>query len=265
MKAISSTKVTNRTISGGQDSPGSIDRIWSEIVRCAEQEKMGPGRQLPSMRELAERLNVKPTVVRDALLHAQARGAIRIVPRVGAFLQTTAIAARSMTAGINDAIPIALQSTLATGTNNVLHLLDARRLIEVELVGRAAERRRLEDLLPVRRALESLLQFASNLDRAEYVERDIRFHVAIARLSGNEVLAGIQSTLMELSRPYLLEIPRTSERQTLTDQSHTTIYAALVEGDVEGARREMQSHLSLAYDSMLGELRRLPTEVQHES
>lgn len=234
-------------------------------MRCAEQDQTSPGEQLPSVRELAERLHVKPTVVRDALLHAQARGAIRIVPRVGAFLQTTAIAARSLTAGISDAIPLALQSALATGTTNVLHLLDARRLIEVELVGRAAERRRLEDLLPVRRALESLLKLAPTQDRSEYVERDIRFHVAIAKLSGNDVLAGIQSTLMELLRPHLLEIPRSSERQALTDQSHTTIYAALVDGDVEGARREMQSHLSLAYDSMLGELRRLPTEVQHES
>ena len=244
-------------------SPGtsSVERIWADIVHCAEQLQIAPGGQLPGVRELAERLSLRPTAIRDALLHAQARGAVRVVPRVGAFLQTSATAARTMTTGLDEAVPLAIQSALASRENNVLHLLDARRLIEVELVGRAAERRRLEDLLPLRRALEALLQLPADVERAEYVERDIRFHVAIARLSGNDVLAGIQATLMELSRPYLLEVPRSAERRKLTDQSHTTIYAALVDGDVERARREMQAHLSLAYDSMLGELRRLPTEA----
>lgn len=38
------------------------------------------GDQLPSIRELAELLDVRPTVVRDAFLEAQGKGFLRILP-----------------------------------------------------------------------------------------------------------------------------------------------------------------------------------------
>jgi hypothetical protein len=75
---------------------------------------------------------------------------------------------------------------------------DIVRLTE-ELVGRAAQRRRIEDLLPARRALESIFRLPIDAPRSEYVE-----------------------------------------------------------GNRERARREMLEHLNLAYDSLLGELCRLP-------
>jgi GntR family transcriptional regulator, transcriptional repressor for pyruvate dehydrogenase complex len=143
-------------------------------------------------------------------------------------------------------------------SNNLLHLLDARRVIEVELIGRAAERRRLEDLLPARRALEALLRLPVDAPRAEHVGPDIEFHAELAKLSGNSLLAGIQQTLMELLKPYLLGVPPTAEHRMAADKSHAAIYAAVVDGDPERARREMRDHLSLAYDSLLRDLRRPP-------
>ena len=55
--------------------------IWLGILYIAEQEQLVAGDRLPSVRTLAELLGVKSTQVRDALLQAQARGAVRIVPR----------------------------------------------------------------------------------------------------------------------------------------------------------------------------------------
>ncbi len=151
------------------------------------------------------------------------------------------------------------------GDENVLQLLDARRVIEMELVGRAAEWRRIEDLLPSRRALEAIFQLPTDASRSQYVERDIRFHVAIGRLAGNDLLARMQETLMELLRPYLTEVPSSLERRSTADRSHAGVYSALVEGDMERARREMLEHLNLAYDSLLGELRQLPRGVATEA
>ena len=106
-------------------------------------------------------------------------------------------------------MPIAL----AREDRNLFHLLDARRLVEIELAGRAAERRQLEDLLPVRRALEAMAEMPQTERRADYVEQDIRFHVEIARLAGNSVLLTIQQSLLEMLRPHLIQLPWTPERQ----------------------------------------------------
>jgi DNA-binding FadR family transcriptional regulator len=200
------------------------------------------GAQLPSIRELAERLDLKPTAIRDALLRAQTMGLICVRPRAGAFLQAQVPA---------NATELSSGPLLPLEAPNLFHLLDARRLIEIELAGRAAERRRLEDLLPVRRALEALLQMPEETPRAEHVAQDIRFHLEIARLAGNDVLFGVQRTLMEQLRPHMNEVPPSLQRRSLIDRSHAGIYEALVAGAPERTRTEMRDHLSLAYDSLL--------------
>lgn len=234
--------------------------VWLGVLQVAEQDKLAAGDQLPSVRNLAERLGVKATQVRDALLQAQARGAVRIVPRVGAFLETTSSEARALTGSLDVAAHASLAALLAHESHNVLQLLDARRLIEVELVGRTAERRRLEELVPARRALEALMRLPLDAPRAEYVAVDLEFHSELAKLSGNALLAGIQATLMQLLRPHLLAVPPTVQQRSNADRSHAAIYSAVVDGDADRARREMREHLSLAYDSLLRDLQQPPQQ-----
>src|SRR5262249_50081644 len=132
---------------------------------------------------------------------------------------------------------------------NVFHLLEARALIEVQIVGLAVERRRVEDLLPVRRALEGLGSAIAGHDVPALVEHDVAFHVEIARLTGNTVLFGLEQQLMEQVRHYLMEMRWTPEKFEANKRSHATLFAALVEGDRDKACREMQEHGQLAYRS----------------
>ncbi|MGQ0635948.1 MAG: FadR/GntR family transcriptional regulator [Planctomycetaceae bacterium] len=242
------------------------EQVWQDIIRLVEEHRLAPGGRLPSVRELASSLGVNPTLIRSALLYAQAHGAIRILPRAGAFLQTTSTAARALTGGLADVAPQAIHAVVGAKPENVLEILDTRRLIEVELAGRAAERRRIEDLVPARKALESMFQLSCDAPRAEFVDYDIRFHVAIARLAGNRVMARIQETLMELLRPQLNDIPRFIDNETRseTDRTHAAIYSAVVEGSAERARNEMRAHLNIAYDGLLGEIRRVPAPLPCE-
>ncbi len=237
----------------------SLPGVWESISILVQDRGLQVGDQLPSIRELAERLEVKQSAIRDALLKAESLGYVKILPRSGAFLR---VPGPNLTKAAMPPEPVpaeAFLSALTSHEHNLFHLLDGRRLIEIELAGRAAERRRLEDLLPIRRALEAMLQLADANARQEYVDLDIRFHLEIARLSGNSVLFAIQQTLMELLRPHLNEVPRDLQRKSITDRSHIAIYEALVAGSAERARAEMREHLSLAYDSMLRDIQAPPT------
>jgi GntR family transcriptional repressor for pyruvate dehydrogenase complex len=244
--------------SGGKSTKGAasvLESIWVMVRESG----LKAGDQLPSIRELADRLELKHTAVRDALLKAEAMGLVDILPRAGAFLRANPPGAAANEEPLAGAFQEALVGEApADGEQNLFHLLDARRLIEIELAGRAAERRLLEDLLPVRRALEALLQLPADAPRSEYVAHDIRFHVEIARLSGNQVLFAVQRTLMELLRPHLNEVPRDRQCRSKTDHSHRAIYEALVAGDAEKARKEMREHLSLAYDGLLRDIQKIP-------
>jgi GntR family transcriptional repressor for pyruvate dehydrogenase complex len=226
-----------------------------ELVRARE---LSSGDRLPSIREMAEQFAVKPSLVRDAVLKAESVGLVRVLPRAGIFLRATDPLPRAGTAA-GGAFAAALRPTLLSDDHNVLHLLDARRLVEIELVGRAATNRRLEDLLPVRQALDAMLQCPQDESRTEYVRLDVRFHVEIAQLGGNQVLLAIQRSLMELLVPYLKELPDSKQRRGPADSSHIATYEALVAGDADRARREMHAHLSLAYDSLLHDIQQPPT------
>ena len=238
-----------------QSLPGVWDSIWSLV----QDRGLQVGDQLPSIRELAERLEVKQGSIRDALLKAESLGFVKILPRAGAFLRVPGATLTKVATPL-DAVPAdACLPVSSSAGHNLFHLLDARRLIEIELAGRAAERRQLEDLLPIRRALEGMLQLTDPTARQEYVDLDLRFHLEIARLSGNSVLFSMHQTMMELLRPHLNEVPRDLQRKSVTDRSHIAIYEALVAGSADRARAETREHLSLAYDSMLRDIQESPT------
>ena len=245
---------THAVPTDGMGADSVLDAVW-ELVRTRG---LTAGDRLPSIRELAERFAVKPSLVRDAVLKAESLGLVRVLPRAGVFLLATSPGACAGAAA-EGLFATALRPALLSDDHNVLHLLDARRLVEIELVGRAAANRRLEDLLPIRQALDAMLQFPQESARAEYVRFDVRFHIEIARLGGNQVLFAVQRSLLELLVPYLNQLPESKQRRGSTDRSHIAIYEALVAGDADRARQEMHAHLSLAYDSLLHDIQQPPS------
>lgn len=233
------------------DSGNTVRRLL-ELVRA---QGLKEGERLPNIRKLAVTLQVKPTVVRDALLQAQVMGLVRVVPRSGAFIRSLNYAP------LVDVLSGTIEPALMQADHNLFHLLDARRVLEIELVGRAAERRRLEELLPLRQALEAMTHIPETHQRRDYVESDIRFHTEIARLAGNAVLLTFQQALLGLLRPHLAQLPWSAERRSRTDRSHAAIYSALVAGDADAARSAMRQHLTMAYESLLHEVKSPPLEV----
>src|SRR5579872_1651915 len=143
---------------------GAPRAVLRRLLGLIKDKQLAVGERLPNIRELAARLEVKPTLVRDALLQAQTMGVVRILPRSGAFIQQLTYEP------LVEILASTLEPAFLQADHNLLHLLDARRLLEIELAGRAAERRRIEDLLPVRRALEDMARLPETERRMDYVE-----------------------------------------------------------------------------------------------
>jgi len=243
----------------------SFQDVWSSIVEVAGSLNLTAGESLPAVRELAERTGVKPSVVRDALLQAQAKGAVRIVPRVGAFLVVSPADGRRLVCDEGHAEAPAWNAAWLGEPHNPLHLLDARRLIEVEMIGRSAEHRRLEDLLPARTSLEAMLNLPADAPRSAYIELDYRFHGELARPAGNTVLSALQRTFQEIAARQFADLPANLEQRSISDRYHAAIYAAVADGDAPRARREMHEHLSVAYDYLMSTLSYPPAHPPAEA
>ena len=104
------TEVAVNEETNGVDLDGS-QRVLESIWDLVRQRGLSVGDQLPSIRELAQRLDVKSTVVRDALLEARGLGAIKILPRAGAFL--CALPPRSANSSTDEPTTRAFRTLLA--------------------------------------------------------------------------------------------------------------------------------------------------------
>jgi DNA-binding FadR family transcriptional regulator len=140
---------------------------------------------------------------------------------------------------------------------NLFHLLEARQLIEIEVAAQAATRRRVQDLLPVHDALAAMAAVPAG-KRPDYVEHDIRFHLAIAEVAGNTVLAVTLKAILGLLRPFLCQLPFDAACRDRTQKSHEAIYRALVAGDADAARSQLREHMRFAYDNLLGQVQTVP-------
>lgn len=239
----------NATLNNTSSSDATETRqIVEKLTQLIQADGLSVGDRLPSIRELAAKLNISANRVRDAMVQAQAMGLIKLRARSGAFVQSLTCAP------LVDVFVGALASNLVQQDHNLIYLLDARRIVELETTTQAAQRRRLEDLLPMRNALEAMNRLPNPEQRAEYVEADIAFHVGVAETAGNPVLVGIVRSLLDCLRPYLLNLPWSQERRLSTEQSHRDIYDAILRGNVEAARAALQGHLGMAKESLLLEV-----------
>ncbi|MFT5525059.1 MAG: DNA-binding FadR family transcriptional regulator [Pirellulaceae bacterium] len=211
------------------------------------------GERLPPIRALAVQFRVKSSMVRDALLAAQGKGLVKVVPRVGAIVQSTT---HSPTSGSH--LEHQFGELMVQQDQNLFHLLETREALEMSMVTRAAQRPELAELFRLRQILEEMASIPLTDESPEYVELDIQFHLELGRLSGNTVMTNLLAILMKELQPHLARIRWSDKRRKETNNSHARIYSALVAGDVKLAENEMRDHIRTAYNSLLDELRDPP-------
>ena len=218
---------------------------------------LGPGDRLPAIRELAVQFGVKAGTVRDALLAAQAKGLVKVLPRVGAIVQAAGNVDRSRSVAANVAEDFA--ELVDQQDQNLFHVLETREALELTMVARAAQRRELSELFRLRQILTEMAAIPLKVESPEYAELDVEFHLEIGRLSGNSVMTSLLRILLHEVRPHLGRIRWSDNRRLEANESHAQIYSALAAGDAEQAQSAMRDHIRTAYNSLLDEMRQPPT------
>ncbi|BCW98360.1 MAG: putative HTH-type transcriptional regulator YcbG [Armatimonadota bacterium] len=214
--------------------------VIRNLIQFIRENQMRAGDRLPAIPRLAAEWKIKPSVVRDGLLQAESLGLVSIHPRLGTFVQQPDLT--PMVSALSDALDLAL----IMDDRNLVHLGEARLMVEREVVALAAERAQPEDLLIIRQHLEQLRECLGN--RPAFVQADEDFHVAIARAAGNPIMTTIIRALLVALRPYRQSTLVREEDAERIAEKHVLIYQALTEGDPERAQTLMEEHFVAAKD-----------------
>jgi GntR family transcriptional repressor for pyruvate dehydrogenase complex len=223
-------------------SRGSHGRLYLAVVDHLEQaieSGVYPvGGRLPSERELAEELGVSRPVVREAIIVLESRGLVQTRHGAGVFVQTNSAAAVEPTAD-SDSGPF--------------ELIEARRLLEGEIAALAAELVTERQIAELQRLIDRIGD--NRLDNMAREKADRAFHIALARVTDNDVLVGIVEKLWDLR--YQSALCEYFFRRALAIgieppvDEHQKVLDAVKARDAEGARSAMREHLARVTENLL--------------
>lgn len=194
------------------------------------------GTRLPTEQELCQEFGVSRSPLREALKVLEAAGLVTIRHGEGMFVSELPEA-------------FARKSDFLTLREGVtaLHVLDVRRILELESVRQAAKAVPPVDVGRLQELLALMEENKQNI--TVFREADVDFHLTLGELSGNPVLAQI---LQELRRVFLEQMARDPlVNEALQD--HAQILHAVQRGDVDRAQGAMERHMDRMYDFYLAD------------
>lgn len=220
-------------------------QIIERLIEHIKFEGLSAGERLPPIRKLAELWGLRPHEVRDGVLQAHHLGLVDVRPQAGIYVQSPDMS--SVLKSLENALSI---TALTTGREQrLMDLLEARRLVEVELIATAASRRRIDDLLPLRRSIEEME--TSFHDRAAFVAADTEFHLEIARIAGHSIWPVVLQSFLVLLRPFREAIRFDPSHLEETQRQHREIYKAIQDGNVKAAKAAMAAHITYSPEFVL--------------
>lgn len=211
-------------------------RLYEQIVQQIEESVLNgslkPGDQLPAERELAQRLGVSRTAVREAVKALREKGLVEAYSGRGTFITDgTTHAARQ-------SFDLMVKIGQQEGSS---HLAELRLILEPGIAAIAAVRGEQEHLAAMREAVA--VMDGSQKDPEAYIEADLDFHLALAEAAANPLILSLIDSIVGLLREQRIKIFNVQGGPERGQLHHKRILEAMERRDPEMARAAMAAHL----------------------
>lgn len=216
-----------------------VDRVTAELSAAILDGRLSQGEMLPGEARLAASFGVSKQVVREALRHLAALGAVQTD-------QGRASRVRTL-----DAEPLGRFWRFAAGhtAEGLAEAVELRRILEPQVARLAAMRRTVEELAELEAILARMRAALADPDR--WIQADLDFHDQIGRMAHNRLVRLQVHGL----RPVIAEIMQRFSRRSDADlrvtwQRHARVAQAIAAGDPDAADAAMVAHFAAADQAM---------------
>jgi GntR family transcriptional repressor for pyruvate dehydrogenase complex len=218
----------------------AADEIVSVVVNAIRGGLYEPGDRLPRERELAERLEVSRTTIREAFRILERAGivSVRRGNNGGVFVRTRSIG------------PSVLEAIEGESWVNLRALLQTRRVLETSCGLLAGQNATPEELEELERLVELLAELID--DPAESVAVDQQWHLKVAYASHNPMLAGFVDQMLRALITVSRQLPvgYSDLSNAVENQRHTQ--AAIRSGNPSRIEASFDRHLGSLEEHLLG-------------
>lgn len=209
-------------------------QLADHMIKQIENGSIELGAKLPNEIQLASFFNVSRNILRESLKILESYGIIDTTDGKGTFISASAL--------VNIRNKCFFDSIRS---NSSIHVsMETRLILEPQLAYYAALRCTSDDL----EKIESIIRpYSQSNDNAEELLDDYDFHIQLSKISGNEILSNLITSLVySLRDSDYAQFNKYVDRITLerSIKEHHLIVQTLREHNPEAARKLMTEHLS---------------------
>lgn len=193
------------------------DVVFNTLRQAILKGELEPGERLMEI-QLAERLGVSRTPIREAIRKLELEGLVLMIPRKGA--EVAKISEKSLR-----------------------DVLEVRRSLEELAIELACQRMTEEEIIQLERAQTEFKDAIDSGDTMKIAETDERYHDSIYQGTRNVRLVQILNNLREQMYRYRLEYIKDADKHQVLQLEHDQILRAIRERKVAEAKEVMREHI----------------------
>ena len=193
------------------------DVVFNTLRQAILKGELEPGERLMEI-QLAERLGVSRTPIREAIRKLELEGLVLMIPRKGA--EVAKISARSLR-----------------------DVLEVRRALEELTIELACQRMTEEDLGELQKAQDEFKKAIADGDAMRIAETDEHYHDVIYSGTQNAKLIQMLNNLREQMYRYRLEYIKDADKRKILILEHERVLKAIRDRKVAEAKEAMREHI----------------------
>jgi GntR family transcriptional repressor for pyruvate dehydrogenase complex len=213
------------------------DKIHQDILDG----KLNTGDRLPPHEVLCERWGVSRVTLREALKKLDTKGLIEIHQGRGTYVRDYN----------RDLIEKQFEFHSLLGEKTIIHLFEARKVIETALAELATLRVTDNEMAALDSVLEAMGRTVKEGDNLGFARFDLKFHKIIGSVAKNDVLLMMLEKiqfLIEAQQREMFAYAHDSNPLKSSFQDHQEIFRMIRERNAEGAAEKMYDHIQRMED-----------------
>lgn len=216
------------------------DTVLARLAAAIADGRLKPGDAMPSEASIAASFGVSKQIAREAIRELAAMGVVHVQQGKVSRVRTI------------DGAPLGRFFRLAVGdgVEGLAQAVELRRILEPGIAALAAQRRTDADIAGLRAILERMRAAAG--DPAQWIEADLDFHRAIARISGNRLIAlqleALEPVIRGMMERFSRRNRRTPEDWHRTWLRHERVARAIEKGTGVGGPRRAAAAMTAHFE-----------------
>lgn len=224
-----------------------VPQIEDQLLMYIQEENIAIGSKLPSEYKLAELFGVGRSTIREAVKSLVTKGILEVKRGSGTFVTSTKRV-------VDDPLGFA---QFEDKYRLAMELFEVRILLEPEVAVVACRNATEDDKKHIKELCDEVERLY--LEGKNHIQKDMEFHEAIAKCSGNRVVEVLIPVILTAITTFANLTNRKLQKETI--ETHRAITDAILRGDSMGVKCAMIMHLTYNRQ-MLMEMSRIDKSSQ---